>query len=110
MPEESDYRQTLLYHADRNPFAKRNACRRPIQGQSDEDFEEGRQGATGKTKAPTIGSAAADWARWPAGTISVSFRQAKYIGWMITAGGLAVGTRSTFTWQRLRDEFMGCAR
>lgn len=63
MMEESDYRQIAYTSAGPQPFSldtvskvtKTNATKK------------GRKVVT-KTKAPKIGSAAADWARWPAGT------------------------------------------
>lgn len=68
--EESDYRQIAYTGSGPQPFSLEDTGTKPKTKKATKKApgEKKLVIKKPKTKAPTIGSAAADWARWPAGT------------------------------------------
>jgi 3D (Asp-Asp-Asp) domain-containing protein len=63
--EDSEYRQIAYPASGRQPFTMDTVSKTSAKVTK---TMKGKKLAVTKTKAPKIGSAAADWARWPAGT------------------------------------------
>jgi 3D (Asp-Asp-Asp) domain-containing protein len=70
MTEESDYRQIAYTGSRPQPFSLEDTGTRTKTTKVTTTTRNGKKVVVTKTKAkaPKIGSAAADWARWPAGT------------------------------------------
>jgi 3D (Asp-Asp-Asp) domain-containing protein len=68
--EESDYRQIAYTGSPPQPFSLQDTGTKPKPAKTTKKSpgEKKLVIRKPKTKAPTVGSAAADWARWPAGT------------------------------------------
>lgn len=67
MTVDSDYRQIAYTSAGPQPFSF-DTVSKTSKSKVTKNSKKGGKVIVRKTKAPKIGSAAADWARWPAGT------------------------------------------
>lgn len=67
MADDSDYRQVAYSSASLQPFSLDTVSKVSKTKVTKKSGKSGKV-VVKKTKAPKIGSAAADWARWPAGT------------------------------------------
>ena len=67
MTEEADYRQVAYTSVGPQPFSLETTTK-VTKTKVTKTSRNGKKVVVTKTKAPKIGSAAADWARWPAGT------------------------------------------
>ena len=67
MMDDSDYRQVAYTSASLQPFSL-DTVSKASKTTVTKKSAKGSKVVVKKTKAPKVGSAAADWARWPAGT------------------------------------------
>jgi 3D (Asp-Asp-Asp) domain-containing protein len=68
MEEQSDYQRVAYTGSPKQPFSMPETRTVAKTTKTTKTTRNGKKVVVTKTKAPKIGSAAADWSRWPAGT------------------------------------------